>query len=117
MIAIRARMPVALQPPMFRFMCSLSLVLPASVECAAPVGPPSNGPSDGRFGPGRSAPATGPARLRARMPRHIAMGEGVAADLAEIGVIGGSGFYSLLEDVREAKIDTPYGPPSDSLFL
>jgi 5'-methylthioadenosine phosphorylase len=41
----------------------------------------------------------------------------VAADLAEIGVIGGSGFYSLLEDVREAKIDTPYGPPSDSLFL
>ena len=39
------------------------------------------------------------------------------ADLAEIGVFGGSGFYSLLEDVREAKIDTPYGPPSDSFFL
>jgi len=36
---------------------------------------------------------------------------------AEIGVIGGSGFYSLLEDVREIKVDTPYGPPSDSLFL
>ena len=39
------------------------------------------------------------------------------ADAAEIGVIGGSGFYSLLEDVTEAKIDTPYGPPSDSVFL
>ena len=39
------------------------------------------------------------------------------ADLAEIGVFGGSGFYSLLEDVREAKIDTPYGPPSDAFFL
>ena len=39
------------------------------------------------------------------------------ADLAEIGIFGGSGFYSLLEDVREAKIDTPYGPPSDSFFL
>ncbi|HXI44973.1 MAG TPA: S-methyl-5'-thioadenosine phosphorylase [Candidatus Acidoferrales bacterium] len=39
------------------------------------------------------------------------------ADLAEIGVFGGSGFYSLLEDVREVKIDTPYGTPSDSLFL
>jgi 5'-methylthioadenosine phosphorylase len=38
-------------------------------------------------------------------------------DAAEIGVIGGSGFYSLLEDVREIKVDTPYGPPSDSLFL
>lgn len=36
---------------------------------------------------------------------------------AEIGVFGGSGFYSLLEDVREAKIDTPYGAPSDSVFL
>jgi 5'-methylthioadenosine phosphorylase len=39
------------------------------------------------------------------------------ADGAEIGVIGGSGFYSLLEDVREIKVDTPYGPPSDSIFL
>jgi 5'-methylthioadenosine phosphorylase len=39
------------------------------------------------------------------------------ADAAEIGVFGGSGFYSLLEDVREVKVDTPYGPPSDSVFL
>ena len=39
------------------------------------------------------------------------------ADLAEIGVFGGSGFYSLLDDVREVKVDTPYGPPSDSFFL
>ena len=38
-------------------------------------------------------------------------------DRAEIGVVGGSGFYSLLEDVREVKVDTPYGPPSDSVFL
>ena len=39
------------------------------------------------------------------------------ADTAEIGVFGGSGFYSLLEDVREVKVDTPYGAPSDSVFL
>jgi 5'-methylthioadenosine phosphorylase len=32
-------------------------------------------------------------------------------DQAEIGVFGGSGFYSLLDDVREIKVDTPYGPP------
>ncbi|HEX5012759.1 MAG TPA: S-methyl-5'-thioadenosine phosphorylase [Candidatus Limnocylindrales bacterium] len=38
-------------------------------------------------------------------------------DQAEIGVFGGSGFYSLLDDVREIKVDTPYGPPSDSFFL
>ena len=39
------------------------------------------------------------------------------SDHAEIGVFGGSGFYSLLDDVREVKVDTPYGPPSDSFFL
>lgn len=36
---------------------------------------------------------------------------------AEIGIFGGSGFYSLLEGVREVKVDTPYGPPSDSVML
>ena len=33
-------------------------------------------------------------------------------DRAEIGVFGGSGFYSLLDDVREIKVDTPYGAPT-----
>lgn len=36
---------------------------------------------------------------------------------ADIGVFGGSGFYSLLENVREVKIHTPYGAPSDNVFL
>ncbi|MFI6639353.1 S-methyl-5'-thioadenosine phosphorylase [Streptomyces sp. NPDC050504] len=36
---------------------------------------------------------------------------------AEIGVIGGSGFYSFLEDVTELRVETPYGDPSDSLFI
>jgi 5'-methylthioadenosine phosphorylase len=31
---------------------------------------------------------------------------------AEIGVFGGSGFYSFLEDVEEVEVDTPYGRPS-----
>ena len=35
----------------------------------------------------------------------------------EIGVFGGSGFYSLLENVTEVKVDTPYGPPSDAIML
>ncbi|MFE6778380.1 S-methyl-5'-thioadenosine phosphorylase [Streptomyces sp. NPDC057702] len=39
------------------------------------------------------------------------------APLAEIGVIGGSGFYSFLDEVTEITVDTPYGAPSDSLFL
>lgn len=36
---------------------------------------------------------------------------------ADVGVIGGSGFYELLENAREVVIDTPFGRPSDSYFL
>jgi 5'-methylthioadenosine phosphorylase len=36
---------------------------------------------------------------------------------AEIGVIGGSGFYSLLEDAEEIDVATPYGPPSDKITV
>src|SRR5829696_10583828 len=32
-----------------------------------------------------------------------------------VGVIGGSGLYSLLEDAEEVRVDTPYGEPSDAL--
>jgi 5'-methylthioadenosine phosphorylase len=32
--------------------------------------------------------------------------------VARIGVFGGSGFYSFLDDVREIEVDTPFGPPS-----
>jgi len=31
---------------------------------------------------------------------------------AEIGVFGGSGFYSFLEDAEEIKVETPYGKPA-----
>ncbi len=39
------------------------------------------------------------------------------ADGARIGVIGGSGFYSLLENSTEVEVDTPYGAPSDKLSI
>ena len=35
----------------------------------------------------------------------------------EIGVFGGSGFYNFLENVEELKVKTPYGEPSDNLFI
>ena len=41
----------------------------------------------------------------------------VIKDSARVGVIGGSGFYELLENAREVTIDTPFGAPSDSYFL
>lgn len=32
-------------------------------------------------------------------------------------MIGGSGFYSLLDDAQTVAVDTPYGPPSDPLTI
>ncbi|HSB39452.1 MAG TPA: S-methyl-5'-thioadenosine phosphorylase [Gaiellaceae bacterium] len=31
---------------------------------------------------------------------------------ADVGIFGGSGFYSFLEDVEEVELETPYGTPS-----
>lgn len=36
---------------------------------------------------------------------------------AEIGVFGGSGFYSLLDDVERVELDTPWGAPSDAVHV
>lgn len=36
---------------------------------------------------------------------------------AEIGVFGGSGFYELLDNPREQKVNTPYGPPSSPVMV
>jgi 5'-methylthioadenosine phosphorylase len=36
---------------------------------------------------------------------------------AEIAVIGGSGLYALLDDAEEYAVDTPFGPPSDSITV
>ena len=38
-------------------------------------------------------------------------------DSAEIGVFGGSGFYSLIPGFEEVEVDTPYGRPSDRLAV
>ena len=41
----------------------------------------------------------------------------VGAARASVGVFGGSGFYSFLDDVQEVEVDTPYGPPSARVAL
>ncbi len=42
-----------------------------------------------------------------------------ATTQAEIGIIGGSGLYSMpgLERTREVRVKTPFGDPSDALVL
>lgn len=42
---------------------------------------------------------------------------GETARSAKIGIIGGSGFYSLLDNPERASVDTPYGKPSDEIAL
>ena len=36
---------------------------------------------------------------------------------AQIGIFGGSGFYSLLDRVEEVAVQTPYGAPSDRIAI
>jgi len=36
---------------------------------------------------------------------------------AEIGVFGGSGFYELLDNAREHRVNTPYGAPSSPVMI
>ena len=38
-------------------------------------------------------------------------------DTEPIGIIGGSGFYSLLDDPEERLVETPWGAPSDALTV
>ncbi len=40
-----------------------------------------------------------------------------AASSAPVGVIGGSGFYSLLTDAEAVSVTTPYGSPSDPVTI
>src|SRR6185369_11410901 len=81
--------------------------LKSSIKIGAPPAPPRFG-----LGPRIRTNVGTSARRRVRQRRRRRVTE-----TAEIGVFGGSGFYSLLDDVREVKVDTPYGAPSDSVFL
>ena len=48
--------------------------------------------------------------------RHLILPK-PAAQRAQVGVFGGSGFYQLLEHVELVELETPYGPPSAPLAL
>jgi 5'-methylthioadenosine phosphorylase len=51
--------------------------------------------------------------------KRISSSKDKSAPVAEIGIIGGSGLYSMpgLERVREWRVKTPFGDPSDALVL
>jgi 5'-methylthioadenosine phosphorylase len=41
----------------------------------------------------------------------------LANEKIDIGIFGGSGFYSLFSDAEVRVIETPYGPPSDKMLV
>jgi 5'-methylthioadenosine phosphorylase len=41
----------------------------------------------------------------------------VADQQIQVGIFGGSGFYELLDDAHEVKVDTPYGEPSAPVVI
>ncbi len=41
----------------------------------------------------------------------------MADQLADVAVLGGSGFYTLTADTVEHQVDTPYGAPSDAITV
>ena len=41
----------------------------------------------------------------------------MAGPRADVGVIGGSGFYAFLDDVEDVELDTPHGPPSGPVAI
>ncbi len=56
--------------------------------------------------------------LGRRAPASVANVHPVSAKPgADVGVIGGSGFYSFLTDVQDVHVDTPYGPPSGPVSI
>ncbi len=43
--------------------------------------------------------------------------DGNGHPVAEIGVIGGSGFYEFLTDAEEVRVETPFGEPSEAVLV
>jgi len=55
--------------------------------------------------------------MAASKPKKVTSGK--AASKVKIGIIGGSGLYSMngLTDVREVRVKTPFGDPSDAIVV
>ncbi len=77
---------------------------PAQAPAAEPGEEPQHAPEPE---PPRTGPRSG--------PRSGHRGRRMSS--AEIGVFGGSGFYSFLDDAEEVAVDTPYGPTSDRFAI
>lgn len=59
---------------------------------------------------------TAPDRQRAARWSAVRL-HGMVAPRADVAVIGGTGFYSFLDDARAHVVETPYGPPSGPLSV
>src|SRR4051794_27298002 len=64
-----------------------------------------------RRNPRENAPA------HARSTSNRTAGESRVSRTAEVGVFGGSGFYSFLNGAEEVPVETPYGEPSAPIVV
>lgn len=64
-----------------------------------------------------TATSEAPRPKRPRPPANGSLENGGKSGKASVGVIGGSGFYSLLNGPKTVSIDTPFGKPSDPISL
>ena len=106
-----------------------------ALACSTPaMAPPRSPGPDHRRSPVAS-PSTGPAAVAPRSTargRRAADGRAAASlacmstpsgtsvsstSRADIGVIGGSGFYEFLDDAERVRVTTPFGDPSDDLVV
>jgi 5'-methylthioadenosine phosphorylase len=85
-------------------------------QAASPGGTTSPNPPAGQAAsPGGTTPPNPPAGQAASpggtTPPNPPAGQ------ADIGVIGGSGFYEFLTDAEEVKVTTPFGEPSEAVLV
>ena len=90
----------------------------SSTDSSSPAGDKKTGNGDKKAGD-KSSPSTSSSSSSGRF-LGLFRREGrltVMAAVADIGVIGGSGFYEFLTDADEVKVETPYGEPSEAVLV
>ena len=50
-------------------------------------------------------------------PTKVPLDDAPRKPVADIGVIGGSGFYEFLTDAEEVRVETPFGEPSEAVLV
>ena len=116
---VAPRLPEEAAAELRSMLASMRMAYANTADAPPSAAPSGDDPPEGDDGRGTCRRQRAAAARRAARPAVDldAARRGVMAPLATVGVFGGSGFYAFLDDVEEVEVDTPYGPPSDRLFV